>query len=307
MKKRVIFLVAAMIALTGCTTSEKEAEVTSVINQVTVESQKVDMPGVKNARELGGYITQDGSVIKEGMLLRSAAISDADAEQLKQITEKLNVSDIIDLRAGFEVEENPEPEVEGVNIHWIEIMDEQQMIERIMPYMEELYSAHDDPAKTTALIVESGILSDQMYVEFLQSDIGVEGYKKFFEVLVDNDEQNAVLWHCTNGKDRTGVAAMLLLGVLGVDEDTIMKDFMLTNEFFADEINALKSEIEGKLSEDLMEHALVGGRAVSEKYMTEAIEYIEKEYGSITGYVMQRLELTDSDIEKLKDIYTEER
>jgi protein-tyrosine phosphatase len=99
-------------------------------------------------------------------------------------------------------------------------------------------------------ILDSGIISDQMYVEFLQGETGKAGFRNFFRVLLETPEGSAVLWHCTNGKDRTGVAAMLLLGILNVDEETIMADFMLTNTFNEAEITATRQQLQKYIQDE---------------------------------------------------------
>ena len=149
------------------------------------------------------------------------------------------------------------------------------------------------------------MISDQMYVEFLQGEIGKAGFKDFFRVLLETPEGSAVLWHCTNGKDRTGVAAMLLLGVLNVDEETIMEDYMLTNVFFEEEISAMRTQLSQYVKDEAkLEEFLVAGKGVYAPYMQNAIDYIKENYGDISGYVKTELGLTDADIVKLQDLYT---
>ena len=169
-----------------------------------------------------------------------------------------------------------------------------------------LADPHADPVRRMTAILEAGVISDQMYAEFLQGEIGKAGYRDFFRVLLETPEGNAVLWHCTNGKDRTGVAAMLLLGVLNVDEETIMEDFMLTNLYFEEEISAMQKQLGAYIQDEgLMEDFLVASKGVAASYMRNAIDYIKENYGSIPGYVKAELGLTDADIVKLKMLYTE--
>lgn len=99
---------------------------------------------------------------------------------------------------------------------------------------------------------------------------------------------------------------MLLLGVLNVDEETIMADFLLTNEFFDAEISAMRTQLEQYIQDEAkLEEFLVAGRGVSAKYLQNAIDYIKENYGDISGYVKTELGLTDTDIEKLRSLYTQ--
>lgn len=99
---------------------------------------------------------------------------------------------------------------------------------------------------------------------------------------------------------------MLLLGVLNVDEETIMEDFLLTNVFFEKEISAMREQLGAYIEDEtLLEEILVTGRGVYAPYMQNAIDYIKENYGDIPGYVKAELGLTDEDIAKLQSLYTE--
>lgn len=268
--------------------------------------QSINLSTISNARELGGYKTLDGKTVCEGVLLRTAALTDASQEELDFLIHNHKLAAVIDLRASYELEEEPEPVLEGVAQYNFRIMDEQMMASRAAGIADILSDPHADPVKRMTAILEAGVISDQMYVEFLQGETGKAGYRDFFRVLLETPEGNAVLWHCTNGKDRTGVAAMLLLGVLNVDEETIMEDFMLTNKYFEKEISAMQQQL-GKYIQDesLMEDFLVASKGVADSYMLNAIDYIKENHGSISGYVKAELGLTDADIIKLQTLYTE--
>lgn len=278
----------------------------NIQNTVTAKDQILNMDTISNARELGGYKTRDGKTIRKGMLLRTAALADASQEELDSLINRYHLSAVIDLRASYEVAEDPEPVLEGVAQYNFRIMDEQMMAGRAAAISDELTDPTVDPIKRMTAILDSGVISDRMYVEFLQGETGRNGFRDFFRVLLEMPEDSAVLWHCTNGKDRTGVAAMLLLGVLNVDEETIMEDFMLTNVFFASEINETRKRL-GKYIQDeaRVEELLVIGKGVYAPYMQNAIDYIKEYYGDIPGYVKAELGLTEADIVKLQSLYTE--
>ena len=296
MKRFFIFLLS-MLLLAGCG---------NVKNTVTAEDQALNMNTIANARELGGYKTQDGKTIRKGVLLRTAALTDASEEELDALVSQYHLSAVIDMRASYEVAEEPEPVIDGVLQLNLRIMDEQLMFQRAAGIADLLQDPNADPAKRMTAILESGLVSDQMYVEFLQGETGKAGYRDFFRVLLDTPEGSAVLWHCTNGKDRTGVAAMLLLGVLNVDEETIMDDYMLTNVFFEAEISAMREQVSAYVQDEAMiEEILVSGRGVYAPYMQNAIDYIKENYGDIPGYVKTELGLTDAEIMKLQALYTE--
>ena len=295
--KRFILMMLSLLFLVGCSNEQ---------NAVAEKGQALNMSTISNARELGGYQTIDGRTVRKGVLLRTAALTNASQEELNSLIDNYNLAAIIDLRASYELAEEPEPAVNGVAQYNFRIMDEQMMAGRAAAIQDILTDSNVDPVKRMTAILEVGVISDQMYVEFLQGETGKAGFRDFFRVLLETPEGNAVLWHCTNGKDRTGVAAMLLLGVLNVDEETIMEDFLLTNVFFETEISAMRKQLEAYIQDEVMlEEFMVAGKGVYAPYMQNAIDYIKENYGNIPGYVKAELGLTDADIAKLQTLYME--
>ena len=296
MKRIILIMLPLLLFLFGCSNEQK----------VTEEAQTLNMSTISNARELGGYQTRDGKTVREGVLLRTAALTDASQEELDSLINNYNLAAIIDMRASYELAEDPEPAVDGVAQYNFKIMDEQMMARRAAAIQDVLTDPNVDPVKRMTAILEADVISDQMYVEFLQGETGKTGFRDFFRVLLETPEGNAVLWHCTNGKDRTGVAAMLLLGVLNVDEAIIMEDFLLTNVFFEAEISAMRQKLGAYIQgEAMLEELMVTGKGVYAPYMQNAIDYIKENYGDIPGYVKAELGLTDADIAKLQMLYTQ--
>ena len=295
-----VLLLAALL-LTGCA-----GKAGTPNKKVTAEEQRMDVTGIQNARELGGYATQDGTQVKKGLLLRTAQLGEATPEELQKLAETYHVAHVIDMRNSKEVASSPEAAVPSAQLHWVKIMDEQQMAQRAGAVRDVLADPNADQLTRLKACIEVGLVSDQMYVEYLDSEQGRAGYREFFRILLENQDGGAVLWHCTNGKDRTGVAAMLLLSALNVDEETILQDYMLTNEFFADELAAVRSKLEPAVQDEkLLEDMLVGTRGVSERYMVNALNYMKENYGSAVDYLKTELGLTDQDLTTLRQRYTE--
>lgn len=104
---------------------------------------------------------------------------------------------------------------------------------------------------------------------------------------------------------RTGIGAALLLYVLGVDEDTIMKDFLLTNEFYEGAEDAAREQFmtlfpnEPDLANAMA--ALSGG--IKEQYMRHAIDYMKEESGSVEAFVREKIGVSDEDIGLLRSYY----
>ncbi len=115
------------------------------------------------------------------------------------------------------------------------------------------------------------------------------------EYLLELPENKSLLFHCAQGKDRTGLAAMLILSALNVDENIIMSDYLLTNEFNAAKI-AREREFVKTLSQDPDELEYV-----SPELMNNALNYIKLNYGSVMNYITRELEINDKQINLLRE------
>ena len=151
--------------------------------------------------------------------------------------------------------------------------------------------------------IESGFVGDGLYIRFLEDDCGKESYKQFFRELIGLDEGRAVLFHCTQGKDRTGVAAMLILSALGVPEEVIIEDYMMTNIYNSNRIAKERKMLEvlNGLSPEKIERYLMVMDKVSESTMTSVIAHLKEKYGSVKGFILTELEVSDTEIDMLKD------
>ena len=123
---------------------------------------------------------------------------------------------------------------------------------------------------------------------------------------LEEDWRRALLFHCSQGKDRTGCGAMLILFALGVDEETVMADFMLTNDYNA----ALIAEereylIENGVGEDELETFMKSMDQVFPEFMENAIQWMTETYGSPLGYITQALGVTEAEIQALRDKFLE--
>jgi protein-tyrosine phosphatase len=145
-----------------------------------------------------------------------------------------------------------------------------------------------------------------MYVHFLSHDVGKRGYAQMFRELLALPEGTSLLFHCTQGKDRTGCAAMLILSALGVDEETIMADYMLTNEFNADLIAEQRQQLlDAGVAEEDLDGIMIVRDQVFPQTMRNALDWMKENYGSVRGYITQELGVTDAEIAQLQDKFLE--
>ncbi|KAI0727345.1 protein-tyrosine phosphatase-like protein [Fomitopsis betulina] len=176
----------------------------------------VAISGVVNVRDLGGYPseTSPGHVTRPGFIFRSGEVSSITDDGKAQLRE-LGVTTVYDLRSDTEIEryDTPCPEIDGVEIARIPVFKVEDYSPPMMAKRFELYAS----GKTEAFM--------ELYSQIL--DHGGPAFGAIFKHVRDRPSEPFV-FHCTAGKDRTGVAAALLLELVGASDDAITEDYALT-------------------------------------------------------------------------------
>lgn len=264
----------------------------------------IALQGVLNARELGGILLKNGKKIKHGKIIRSGRLSDITDEDKKLLKEKWNVTRIVDLRNNREVAEHPDTEMEGSVYQQIAIIpgeldgisrqdDGMDPIDRAIIRAENLHK--NGGAK--------GLL-EGMYAQMAADDYCIDKIKDFFDMLLGHDE-GAFIWHCTSGKDRTGVTGALILYALGADMDTIKEDYLYTNIQNRQYRDVVLDKMRAKNASDMRIEEIRLLESVDWVYMESFMDSIAKVYGSVDNFLADRLQLDDEKISILKSKYTE--
>lgn len=308
MRQKKIFTVIMAASLlagftTGCSPKAEahQASAGKTKKEASVEGQTLHLSGVENARELGGYVMQDGRTVKKGLLLRSGKLSKATEEDIVSLQNTYRLGTVVDFRTSSEIESAPDPDISNVRNMQIQVLDETDS--QTNASITGIYGA--DPVTDTMRLVENGTLSDDMYVTAAFSQKAQDGYREFFRVLLNNEEEKAVLWHCTGGKDRAGVAAALVLSALGADEETILSDFQLTNAFLSSKIEYMGTEAAKQTDDPYIIEGVKTLTGVSVDFMKKMLDSIRSKYGSVQNYLSEEIGLSSDDMTTLKDLYLE--
>lgn len=272
----------------------------------------IQVDGSINFRELGGYQSQDGRSVKAKKLFRSGAnhrLADHSASQLSA----LNIDVIFDLRSTEERQNAPTLLSRfslGNKIESIKTM--MKPSQTAWDYSLEFDS--DNHLKNKSLsLYEMSAAVDEIYKKFYQrlpTDFGPR-IQAIFNALL-NDK--TILFHCTAGKDRTGLIAFLILNILGVSREQIYKDYLLTNEMVTidEKINKLQTEQSvinnqstiNSVNVDTLPQVITDQLArVKSKYLEFAENTILSQFDSIKDYVIYHTKIDNNQIEKIKDLY----
>jgi protein-tyrosine phosphatase len=258
-----------------------------------VKRRHVVLEGAHNFRDLGGYATQDGHHVRWGLFYRSDSLgelTDADLGKIRALGIKL----VCDFRSAEEKAEAPDrlPANAPPELLELPILDES-----FSPaaFREKITSGQLGDTDLRELMIEGNRLFATRYAP---------RYATMLERLTDSRSLPAVV-HCTAGKDRTGFAAAVVLRTLGVPEETVYEDFLLTNHYTAAEIERtlwLIRFVSLFRTDPERVRPVLG---VERAYLEAAFGAIQENYGSFDAYRREALGLDDAETEAFRRLALE--
>lgn len=242
------------------------------------------LSSVVNFRDVAGtgagYTGAGGVHLNKGLFYRSDAIVPNDADLA--VLENMGLSTVYDLRSDDEVTDKPNRLPGGIDYVRIPIFSG-----NVGAMVDQIRSPED------ARNMMRGMNRDFA--------TGADERIRFATLLTDlANTDGRQVFHCTTGKDRTGWTAMLLQHIAGVDDATIMSDYLLTNEYnkeWVAETRAYLVATRGEAAVALME-PLFG---VEESYLQAGLDELAATYGSVDGYLTDGLGLSTGTIDTLRD------
>ena len=258
---------------------------------------------INNARDLGGYKTKDGHTVKKGLLIRSSRLTEPSHEDIHILKDVYHLNTVVDFRIVAERMMTPDVEIEGVTYYTLPLVDDSSSM--VGGTHRDRSSNNQDPLSFYINIIRQGHGKSDMYVKLFHSEIFQRGMTTFFQLLLNGDEYHSILWHCAAGKDRAGSAAVLTLLALGVDEDTVLRDFGLSNVAYEEWIQKRVAQIAHYTRDPEILLTVRSLSGVNVDYMRNAIDSILLDYGSIDSYLEKCMKVTSEDLKKLKDMYLE--
>lgn len=212
-----------------------------------------------NTRELGGYKTTDGKITKNNVFLRSGALDKVSKKEAQFFLE-YGLNQVIDLRSNEEVDKKPITFCDDYDIAYLRI-----------PLFENL--------NIFSNIDITAIELSEAYCEMLE--MCKSQFSEIFTAFAENSS-GVTLFNCTAGKDRAGMTAMLLLSLVGVDDDTIAEDYSVSQVYLEKEIKKQLKFVK------LLKLAIPDSLLMSDKSnMIIAINCMKEKYGTAENYLLE--------------------
>ncbi|KPI85736.1 hypothetical protein ABL78_5223 [Leptomonas seymouri] len=248
----------------------------------------IPVGGLQNYRDLGGYLTRDGKhVVMYKHIYRADNVSGVTPEGKKLLMEKLHLKYIIDFRSLTEKAHSPQ---------WVcsDVLYFSIPIDARAPQEEMLLCSEMDGTTAEQLIRR---VAKTFLLDFK------EEYRHFFDLLLNQVKGEPAVFHCTAGKDRTGIAAALLLTALDVPRATVLDDFLFTNQCCIPPTCESMKVGNCKITRDAIK---VFFRA--QPYFLElAFDEVHKIYGSVEAYMEKELGLSEELLQQLRGYYVRQK
>ena len=249
--------------------------------------------GGNNFRELGGYHADEGKTIKWGQIYRGFPTGRLTTEADRARLDGLGLRLILDLRSGAEAAKLPDYVPDGARL--VQICGLRDATG------QEIDFSPNDIQRLVQSAPAGMSLTQLMYRQMLT---GNKAFKELFRALEAGE--TPILFHCTAGKDRTGVAAMLILLALGASDETICADYARTNLCRAAEIEKAMADHAAEIAADPAQRMRWQSSAgVDPETAPFVLRTIRQDYGSAESYLEAEYGLTPARLMRLRRMYLE--
>lgn len=262
--------------------------------QREVSIRHLPLDGTPNFRDLGGYGTTDGRFVRWGLLYRSGVLTYLTPADYKYLS-GIDIRAVCDFRTASENIAAPETWIPGADVEHVRLsIGGDAKNNDATAGMRKLIQTNPTPDQLRAWMTK-------VYSNFAFS--AAPQYAQLFSQL--EKDRLPLLYHCTAGKDRTGVFSAFLLLTLGVPEQTVLDDYALTNRYLGeaspDALKKMKSAGGDNSISKLTTEQQKVLMAADPAYLRGTLRAIDERYGSFDSYRRQELHVSDADMQTLRN------
>ena len=275
---KILFLIISIFCVSSC----KTQSFSTPEYGKTIAEKNINIKKVYNFRSIGNIRNVEGRTLKEGKFYRSANLFKLKRKSFDQL-KNLGIQEIIDLRNSREIAQKPD-----------HLPDH-------LAYKN--YSAFEDEGdqldQAKKLVLKGNVNgkdAERRMLDFYKEYVteNPEMIRKIITEILESDQP--VLYHCTAGKDRTGIITALILTILKFDKETIYNDYLLSNNYrkklvdkrlrLAHNLHFIYPKMDIRVLEKLS--------WVETAYLDTAFNEINKKYGSADAYIQQVLRINEN-------------
>ncbi len=251
------------------------------IDTLLISNRHIYFKNAVNFRDIGGIRTKDGNYVKWGKIFRSDNLSQLKNREFKKFN-NLNIQTVYDLRTSGEVDGKEDNLPDNVKyVHAPLVKDSADVLKKIKGR------------------VIKGAITEQQSLQFMNNlygsivDDNIPALRNMIHNVVKSE--SPVLYHCSAGKDRTGIITALVLSILNVDRDIIINEYLLSDYYRREKLEGiLKLAKAAKVVRPKIDiGAIQNFMDVDEQFINTAFNIIDTKYGGIDSYIRNQLQITD--------------
>lgn len=288
MKSGIVVVLGTMLFTTLGGAVGVDAKTTKPANKA-IYGKYIPLKGASNVQDLGGIKTTNGSVVKAHRIIRSNKMIGYTKHDAKVMTGTYKLKTVVDFRSNSEIKSTPDLKIAGVKYIKDGVVKDSN------------FGGNTQAEFAQQLAVMSPNHMPEFYQGLVSDKISIKGYKLFFKQLL-NQKKGSTLFHCTDGKDRTGIGAMLFLSAMGVSKKTIMQEYLRSNHNLAKDNAAAISAMDKVTTNKAARANFRRLKAVKKAYLNAAYKKINQKYGSTNNY-LKKLGLTAHKKAQLRSMY----
>lgn len=244
------------------------------------------MEKVYNLRELGGIEAADGRRVKDGIFYRSANLNYATACDIEEI-KRMNLKAIFDFRDSNETD----------NYNIYSVLNVEHCSVPIAINSARICNLQHNRTLRNAL---KTLHKEDMRIAYRNMPFNNSSYKKMIDYIRQN--KTPILFHCNVGKDRTGVAAAIILTLLGVDREHIIKDYIESKKVEPFIISFITSKI-NFLVRNRIKKSMMAVLIADVSYIEAALDAILNKYGSYEEYFKVEYDIDSNELVEIREKY----
>jgi protein-tyrosine phosphatase len=256
------------------------------------------IPSVPNLRDLGGHQTRSGAAVRSGLVYRADQLNPVTPDDLVTLS-SLGLELVVDLRTPEETRARPDQVPPGVTVRSFDVLADAQM-----SGLADLESLLRDPERANAAL--GGGRVDQTFEDVYRGFVSLPSARRAYRELflcLGRREDLPLLFHCATGKDRTGWAAAAFLTLLGVAAETVVEDYLRSNEVI---LSRYAPMIDAFAARGGQRDILTAVFGVRRRHLDAAFGEMARQFGTIERYFAEGLGLDEAVQGSLRELYLEE-
>lgn len=244
-------------------------------------NRQISFKNITNFRDIGGIETEDDKFVKWGLIFRSDNLSSLKKNEFRKFN-SLNIKTVIDLRTKAEIALKEDILPDSTAYFSIPIVSDQGDL------MAQMKGKVIRGEITEA---QSKELMQEFYTKCVTENIPLLR-KLIFEITTS---KNPILYHCSAGKDRTGIVTAILLSILKVDRQTIIDEYLLSNYYRGPKIKSTlkKAKILKIIHPNLNTQVILNFMAVDSEYINAVFDIIDSKYGGMDSFIANQLDIDE--------------